>query len=105
MQEKTDLAADDVDVLRLRAGLDPLPGNLSKAECIDHIMKERRVELFVEWGHRWLDMKRTGLVNTIMPAVCTAKGGTWKADWALYPIPQVQLLNDPAMTDDQNPGY
>lgn len=105
MQDKNDLAADDVDVIRQRAGLGKLPDNLTRQECLNRIMQERRVELFVEWGHRWLDLKRTGLVNTVMPAVCQVKGGTWDPDWALYPIPQVQLLNDPNMTNDQNPGY
>lgn len=105
MQDQTELAADDVDVIRLRAGLEKLPDNLSRLQCLDFIMQERRVELFVEWGHRWLDLKRTGRVNTVMPAVCQAKGGTWSPNWALYPIPQVQLVNDPAMANDQNEGY
>jgi hypothetical protein len=105
MQELTDLAADDIDVIRQRAGLGALPDHLDKLQCLDRIVQERRVELFVEWGHRWLDLKRTGRVNTVMPAVCQAKGGTWNANWALYPIPQVQLINDPAMTDHQNEGY
>ncbi|BAV05046.1 SusD family protein [Filimonas lacunae] len=104
-QQQVETAADDVDVLRQRAGLGQLPENLTQPECLDRIMQERRVELFVEWGHRWLDLKRTGLVNTVMPAVCQAKGGSWKPEWALYPIPQVQLNNNPAMADDQNEGY
>jgi hypothetical protein len=63
------------------------------------LKQERRIELFCEWGHRWLDLKRMGDVDAVMGPL---KSG-WSATDALYPIPQSQVLNDPNMT--QNPGY
>jgi hypothetical protein len=98
-------AVADLNVIRARAALPGINANISQTECLARIQHERRVELFVEWGHRWLDLKRTGAVNTVMPAICAAKGGSWNPDWALYPIPQVQLTTDPNMTGQQNPGY
>ena len=104
-QNRVDEAVDDLAVIRERAGLRPLAHAMSKAECLAAIQQERRVELFVEWGHRWLDLKRTGNVDKVMPAVCQAKGGVWNTDWQLYPIPKVQLNADPNMTGNQNHGY
>jgi len=104
-QGRMDEAVDDLTPIRERAGLQPLPYGMSKTDCLTSIQHERRVELFVEWGHRWLDLKRTGDADKVMPAVCQAKGGTWNTDWQLYPIPKVQLNADPNMTGHQNHGY
>ncbi|HLX53389.1 MAG TPA: RagB/SusD family nutrient uptake outer membrane protein, partial [Aquella sp.] len=65
------------------------------------IMHERQVELFTEWGHRWLDLKRTGTANTILATVKE----NWQSTDQLYPIPQIQITNDPHMANSQNPGY
>jgi hypothetical protein len=67
------------------------------------ILHERQVELFTEQGHRWIDMKRMGVINNIMPAVATEKGGTWNSNWQWYPIPLTQIRLDPNIT--QNTGY
>ncbi|WP_343303078.1 RagB/SusD family nutrient uptake outer membrane protein [Chitinophaga niabensis] len=106
---------EDLNLLRKRARAlptsavpNPLPAlssSLSKEEALLAIERERRVELFTEWGHRWLDLKRTNRANATMGIVTPQKGGAWKPEWQLYPIPQVQILNDPAMTNAQNPGY
>ena len=40
-----------------RAGLDPLPGNLSAAQYQEAVYKERRLELGFEM-HRWYDLLR-----------------------------------------------
>ncbi|HSZ34873.1 MAG TPA: RagB/SusD family nutrient uptake outer membrane protein, partial [Puia sp.] len=63
------------------------------------IMHERQEEFFAEWGHRWFDLKRTGTINT---ELSVEKSG-WQPTDSLYPIPQVQIQNDPNTT--QNPGY
>lgn len=98
-------AVDDLNVIRRRAALNPIPNTIAQTDCLNSVMQERRIELMVEWGHRWLDLKRTGMADTIMPEVCAAKGGVWKSDWQLYPIPIAQLNADPNMTTSQNPGY
>ena len=101
-------AIADLDVIRNRAGL-PLiatinPG-ISQAALIDKILHERQVELFTEWGHRWLDLKRTGTVDALMTAVTPVKanGSPWTSTQAWYPIPQTDINNNPNLV--QNAGY
>ncbi len=81
-----DNATSDLNVVRNRAGI----GNSSAstdAELLASIMNERKVELFTEWGHRWLDLKRTNAVDEIMSVVVPEKGGSWQSTDQLYPIP------------------
>lgn len=99
-------AIEDVDVIRNRAHL-PLIKDVNPAidedELLKAILKERQAELFTEWGHRWLDLKRTGKINDIMSAEAPIKGGSWD-DWRqLWPIPQQELLNNSKLV--QNFGY
>lgn len=96
-------AINDLDMVRGRAGL-PLIGTtdpgISQEALVDTLYHERRIEFFTEWGHRWFDLKRTGLVNTVMTAM---KGTQWTPTAVLYPIPQSELLAAPNLS--QNPGY
>ncbi|WPQ66184.1 RagB/SusD family nutrient uptake outer membrane protein [Chitinophaga sancti] len=92
-------AASDLDVIRNRAGLANTTAG-TQASLLTAILKERRVELFLEYGHRWLDLKRTGLANTVMAA---AKPATWTSTAVLYPVPIDEIESNPALT--QNPGY
>jgi hypothetical protein len=46
-------AKDDLDKIRNRAGLEGIPITNTQA-MLDAIAHERQVELFTEWGHRWL---------------------------------------------------
>jgi hypothetical protein len=91
-------AAYDLNTVRGRAGL-PGTAAADQAGLLTAIIQERRVELFTEWGHRWLDLKRTNQVDIIL--------GTEKQEWqntdTLYPIPYSEMLNNPNLT--QNPGY
>jgi hypothetical protein len=96
-------AIQDLNIIRNRAGLPNYSGATDKTSLITAILHERQVELFTEWGNRWLDLKRTGTINTVMSVVTPQKGGTWKADWALYPVPQSELTVNPNLK--QNPGY
>ncbi|BAV07689.1 outer membrane protein, nutrient binding [Filimonas lacunae] len=95
-------ARTDMNVIRKRAGLDTLTLT-DETALLDTLQHERRVELFSEWGHRWLDLKRTGKADAVMPAVTAAKGGTWSTNWQLYPIAFKELQADPALK--QNEGY
>lgn len=94
----------DLNVIRNRAGLESLSG-LSDAEIEDEIMIERKLEFFTEWGQRWFDLKRTGQVNAVMPAVCNKKGGQWEAFKILFPLPISDIKANPNFKDNQNPGY
>lgn len=99
-------AVADLNIIRNRAGLPAYSGNMTQASVLNAIYHERRVELFSEWGHRWLDLKRNGIVNSVMGApgnVCSVKGGAWNSNWQWYPIPLYDLQQDVSLI--QNSGY
>ncbi|MEM6734553.1 MAG: RagB/SusD family nutrient uptake outer membrane protein [Bacteroidota bacterium] len=91
-------ALNDLNVIRGRAGL-MNNSAVSQEALLLAIEQERQNEFFAEFGHRWLDLKRTNRTDSLL--------GSIKADWqstdALYPIPQLQLDRNPNFT--QNPGY
>jgi hypothetical protein len=97
-------AKADLDTVRRRAGLSGTSAN-SIAELLAAILNERRVELFTEWGQRWLDLKRMGTVDAVMGVggACAEKGGTWNTNWQWYPLPLSELQHDPNLV--QNAGY
>lgn len=93
-------AKSDLNVIRTRAGLSSTIAT-DKSSLLLAIEKERRVELFAEWGHRWLDLKRTMRAD---PVLSILKGASWQTTDQLYPIPQIELDRDPNLKP-QNPGY
>jgi len=95
-------AQSDINTVRARASLGPTTAN-TQAALLAAVAKERQVELFTEWGHRWFDLKRTGTIDAVMNVVCPLKGGTWSTNWQLYPIPATEIDKDHNLT--QNPGY
>lgn len=96
-QGNVDGAIADLDVIRARAGLGATTATQLQ-DVLAAILHERRIELMTEWGHRWLDLKRTGEVDSVL----NAKEG-WVSSDTLYPIPTYELLTNPGML--QNPGY
>lgn len=99
-QDKLETGRADLDSIRMRAGLLPLPTNLDKTALIRAVEQERKVELFVEWGHRWFDLKRTGRSATVLGPV---KGVNWQATDTIYPIPSDAIRTNVFLT--QNEGY
>jgi hypothetical protein len=97
-------ANDDLNIIRNRAGLESKTST-TKIDLLSTILKERKMELFTEYGQRWLDLKRTGKVDLVMPIVSPRKGGSWNPQWSLYPIPQVDINTNPNLRGNQNPGY
>jgi hypothetical protein len=95
-------AAADLNMIRSRAGLSPVAVT-TQAELLNRIQQERRVELFTEGAHRWLDLKRTNTINKVMSVVTPLKGGTWESGDALYPLPFGDIQKNPNLT--QNPHY
>jgi hypothetical protein len=98
-----DGALADLNIIRNRAGLEDYSGPTDQTSILATILHENQVEFFSEWGHRWLDLKRTGNVNAIMSTVALKKGGSWNTNWQLYPIPLVELQK--SINVKQNPGY
>jgi hypothetical protein len=100
-QANTNLAGaiDDVNAIRARAGLLPLPQSLDQDAILAAVAQERRIEFFAEWGHRWLDLKRTGQVDAVLKPIKSQ----WQSYQQLYPIPVTEIRLDPNLS--QNPGY
>jgi len=93
-------AQADLNMIRNRAGL-PNTTASTTSTLLDDIVRQRRAEFFVEWGHRWLDLKRFDLADAVLSAV----KANWESTDQLYPIPEIQILNAPNMFGQQNPGY
>jgi hypothetical protein len=98
-QNKVTESSGDLNIVRNRAGLNPVTITDVQTLLLA-IEKERRLELFAEWGHRWFDLIRTGRANTILSNI---KGNTWQVTDQLYPIPISEIKKNPNLT--QNPGY
>jgi starch-binding outer membrane protein, SusD/RagB family len=97
-QNKLSDAASDIDTIRNRAGL-PNTTSISQTDFLAAIAHERQVELFIEWGHRWLDLKRTNQATNVLRPIKPL----WAENAKLYPIPRGETSTDPNLT--QNPGY
>lgn len=106
-------AVEDLNKLRSRSREaasadvpDPLPDlktTIGQADLRTIILKERRVELFTEWGHRWFDLRRSGTIDAALKEAQHTKGNTWASYKALYPVPSVDILLNASLS--QNPGY
>lgn len=95
-----DGALEDINKIRSRAGLLPLTTTGTEDEFIRTIVHERQRELFGEWGHRFQDLKRNGLLDQVM--------GTEKDTWLpqtghRFPIPLREITYNPNL--EQNNGY
>lgn len=95
-------AIEDLNILRRRAGIGELEESLTPEQVIKAVAQERRVELFLEWGHRWFDLKRNGLARETLQVIDYKQ--PWLGDFQLlYPIPSRELhLNSNLIP---NPGY
>jgi hypothetical protein len=106
-------AIDDLNQIRRRARSMPTPANpnplpdytnaLTKDQVKNYVMHERQLELFTEWGHRWLDLKRTKTVDAVMSIISPIKGGAWQSFKQWYPIPMEDIERNGLLK--QNAGY
>lgn len=92
-------AIDDINVLRTRANAINIT-TATQSQIITLIEQERRYELAFE-GHRWYDLVRTDRANQVMPVF----NSNWKTTYNVWPIPQREIQNNPALVGNQNPGY
>lgn len=99
-------ALADLNVIREKAGLEDLEG-LNLTETLQTIENERKFELFGEWGHRWLDLKRTPSLNNSglsrADDVLSELKETWQPTAVFYPIPAAEIRLNTNLI--QNPGY
>jgi starch-binding outer membrane protein, SusD/RagB family len=87
-----------LNATRERAGLIALT-SLSGEDFFTELLAERRREFFCEFGLRFLDLKRLGMLNDLVKV---------KPDWESYkqvwPLPQNEILLNPGLSP-QNTGY
>ena len=91
-------ALSDINTIRSRAGLNTISVS-DQVALLKAVQQERQVELFTEWGHRWMDLIRTNQATPILSLIKM----NWQASDTLYPIPQEEIQVDPNLT--QNEGY
>lgn len=89
----------DLNRIRNRAGLKNTDA-ANTEDLLDVILKERRVELFTEYGQRWFDLRRMGRATKVLSPI---KLG-WMSTDILLPIPDSELIMNPNL-NPQNPGY
>ena len=95
-------ALESLNAVRGRAGLDDLDLTDPTAFAAA-LLKERRTELFSEWGHRWFDLKRLGLIDEVMNQAAPVKGTSWNVNKAVFAIPYADLSANGQLK--QNTGY
>jgi starch-binding outer membrane protein, SusD/RagB family len=92
-------AEEDVNAIRIRAGLAPI-GEATQSLILAAIVKERRLELIAEGGHRWFDLKRLNFAESVL----SDRKVAFNHDDELYPIPASEFRNNPLLKR-QNSGY
>ncbi|MNF60963.1 SusD family protein [compost metagenome] len=92
-------AKEDLNKIRTTAGLANTTA-ITTDEIIADILKQRRFELFTEFGQRFFDLKRTGKLDE---ALSLSKFG-WNSTDRLWPLPALELSANPNL-NPQNQGY
>jgi hypothetical protein len=92
----------DLNKIRARANIGTISAMapiIGRDQLLDSLHLERRRELFTEWGHRWLDLKRTERASDVLGSIKTS----WQTSDGLYPIPESEIDKNPNL--EQNNGY
>ncbi|SKB84462.1 SusD family protein [Sphingobacterium nematocida] len=98
MQGDLQNGSEMLNVIRSRAGLDDLDfGNVQQG--VDAILKERRMEFFCEFGHRFYDLKRLNRLSDLMVVK-----PRWQQHFIMYPLPENEITLNPNLLP-QNAGY
>lgn len=80
-------ALDDINFIRTTSGgLAPRGPFLNQADFVTELLKQRRYSLLFEGGHRWIDMRRFGLLSTLPLALPTHTVPT------RFPFPEAECL-------------
>jgi len=90
--------SSSLHVLRSRAGLSLL-NFTDRQSAVDAVLKERRLELFCEFGHRFYDLKRTDRLQYL-----SSVKQNWQQHFNILPLPENELLLNPNLLP-QNSGY
>lgn len=97
---RIDKSIERLNLIRRRANLDDyVKDGKTNDELINHIMVERKRELFCEGGIRWFDLKRTNKLTSTLSSIKQF----WKDSSVLLPIPQQEINFNNKLK--QNDGY
>lgn len=94
-QNKTDEAVYYINKIRNRAGLSLIKSNITKEDCTEYILIEKRHEFFCEFGQRFMDLKRNNRLHYLE---------NWNSHYKYFPIPERELSINPNL-NPQNHGY
>jgi starch-binding outer membrane protein, SusD/RagB family len=97
-QDRFDEAMPYLNATHERAGLTGFT-SLSGEDFTRELLAEKRREFFAESGHRFLDLKRLGLLEEL-----SALKPNWAAYKSTWPLPQNELSLNPNL-NPQNTGY
>lgn len=87
-----------INKVRNTSGLSDL--NLqNKEDAVNAVMQERSVEFFCEFGHRFYDLKRRNLLESLK-----AVKSNWQKYYEVLPLPESELLINQNLLP-QNNGY
>lgn len=92
-------AVEDLNRIRNAAGLADTDA-VAKQELLEAILRERRIEFFSEYGHRFMDLKRLGQLDVRLGGLKSS----WNSTDRLLPLPQEELGLNPNLLP-QNAGY
>lgn len=98
-QNKIAQALPYFNATRIRAGLAKLEFPISKDNLLSEILSEDRKEFFTEMGHRFIDLKRFGLLSNLKNTK-----QNWENKCELWPVPQQEIVLNPNLKP-QNSGY
>jgi starch-binding outer membrane protein, SusD/RagB family len=95
-------AIADINEIRKRAGVPLIENTIDDTQLQAVIEKEWQTEFFCEWGHRWLNLKRTGRAQELLSQIPNKQ--PWAGDHQLlYPVPGTERINNPFLS--QNKDY
>jgi hypothetical protein len=106
---QTSAALPYLNLVRERAGLADYT-TTDPNSFRQKVWHERRIELAFE-GDRWFDLVRTGTAISFLKSLGSPNDaygvgrGNISNTFLLFPIPQSEIDNNPAMKGDQNAGY
>lgn len=79
-------AIDDLNTIRTVSGKLPPRTDLDESNILDELLKQKRYSLMFEGGHRWIDLRRYGKLNTLPLEYLTDAPVHER-----FPIPQTEL--------------
>ncbi|MFT3822509.1 MAG: RagB/SusD family nutrient uptake outer membrane protein [Chitinophagaceae bacterium] len=105
---RNEVAIEDINKIRKRAGLTELALTLSSKEVQAYLESENQKEFFTELGHRWFDLRRWPATNAAGlrradEVLSVAKPGQWQSYKLYWPLPAEEIAKSKMLT--QNPGY